>query len=50
MPVKGEIVYFDGFNFGEVMEVIGYRITKVKVMKKSRESKCSEVHDVNEAI
>ncbi|EGW36615.1 hemolysin family protein [Desulfosporosinus sp. OT] len=48
-PVKGDIVYFNGFNF-EVMEVIGYRITKVKVMKKSRESKNSEVHDVNEAV
>jgi CBS domain containing-hemolysin-like protein len=48
-PVKGEIVYFDGFNF-EVMEVIGYRITKVKVMKKSRESKSSDEQDVIEAV
>ena len=40
-PVKGDIVSFDGFNF-EVMEVIGYRITKVKVMKKSREIKTAE--------
>jgi CBS domain containing-hemolysin-like protein len=47
--VKGDIVYFDGFNF-EVMEVIGYRITKVKVMKKSLETQISEVHDVNEAV
>ena len=31
-PVKGDNVYFDGFNF-EVIEVLGYRITKVKVMK-----------------
>ena len=48
-PVKGDIVYFDGFNF-EVMEVIGYRITKVKVMKKSLESKISEAHEVNRAV
>ena len=48
-PVKGDIVYFDGFNF-EVMEVIGYRITKVKVMKKSLESKISEAHEVNKAV
>jgi len=41
-PDKGDLVYFDGFNF-EVMEVLGYRITKVKVMKMSRESKISEV-------
>jgi len=40
-PVKGDLVSFDGFNF-EVMEVIGYRITKIKVMKKSRESITSE--------
>jgi len=32
-PAKGDIVYFDGYNF-EVMEVIGFRITKVKVMQK----------------
>ncbi len=36
-PVKGDNVYFDGFNFG-VLEVAGYRITKVKVMKKSLDS------------
>jgi CBS domain containing-hemolysin-like protein len=48
-PVKGDIVYFDGFNF-EVMEVIGYRIIKVKVMKKSLESKISEAHEVNKAV
>lgn len=40
-PVKGDLVYFDGFNF-EVMEVIGYRITKVKVVEKSLESKIRE--------
>ena len=48
-PVKGDSVYFDGFNF-EVMEVIGYRITKVKVMKKPRESKTGEVQDVNKVV
>lgn len=48
-PVKGDLVYFDGFNF-EVMEVIGYRITKVKVMKKSLENKNSEVNEVHEAV
>jgi len=48
-PVKGDIVYFDGFNF-EVVEVLGYRITKVKVTKKSLENKMSEAHDVNEAV
>ena len=48
-PVKGDIVYFDGFNF-EVMEVLGYRITKVKVMKKTLESKIKEVNAVNEAV
>jgi CBS domain containing-hemolysin-like protein len=36
-PLKGDEVYFDGFLF-EVMEVIGFRITKVKVMKKPPES------------
>ena len=48
-PVKGDIVYFDGFNF-EVIEVLGYRITKVKVMKKSGEGTFNKVHDVNEAV
>ena len=48
-PVKADVVYFDGFNF-EVMEVLGYRITKVKVTQKSLESKMSEVHDVSEAV
>jgi CBS domain containing-hemolysin-like protein len=47
--VKGDTVYFDGFSF-EVIEVIGYRITKVKVMKKSHESIISEVQDVNKAV
>jgi len=46
-PVKGDLVYFGGYNF-EVMEVIGYRITKVKVMKKPEESKMGEVLDQNE--
>ena len=46
-PVKGDNVYFDGFNFG-VLEVAGYRITKVKVMKKSLDSKMSEANDDHE--
>ncbi|MDR3540186.1 MAG: hemolysin family protein [Desulfosporosinus sp.] len=33
-PSKGDEIYFDGFNF-EVIEVIGFRITKVKVLKKA---------------
>ena len=41
-PVKGDTIYFDGFNF-EVMEVIGFRITKVKVMRKSLVNKESEM-------
>ena len=48
-PVKGDLVYFDGFNF-EVMEVMGYRITKVKVAKKSLENKITEVRDINKAV
>ncbi len=48
-PVKGDMVYFDGFNF-EVMEVLGYRITKVRVIKKSRESKLNEVQDAKEVV
>ena len=47
-PVKGDIVYSDGFDF-EVMEVIGYRITKVKVRKKPLESK-TEVYDSHEGV
>jgi len=47
-PVKGHLVYFDGFNF-DVMEVIGYRITKIKVMKKSRESRTAEgITEINQ--
>jgi len=48
-PVKGDLVYFDGFNF-EVMEVIGYRITKVKVMEKSRETIISEAQDESKVV
>ena len=48
-PVKGDIVYFDGFNF-EVMEVIGYRITKVRVKKKIFETIVSEVNQVHVAV
>ena len=46
-PVKGDAVYFDGFNF-EVMEVIGFRITKVKVMRKPQDSKSGKVLGINE--
>src|SRR5665648_793809 len=48
-PVKGDIVYFDGFDF-EVMEVLGFRITKVRVVKKPLDNKASEVKDVYEAV
>jgi len=50
-PIKGEIVSYSGYNF-EVMEVKGYRITKVKVMKKSYEKNSRDVHyaDADEAI
>ena len=48
-PVKGDNVYFEGFNFG-VLEVVGYRITKVKVMKKSLDSKMSEAYDDHEKL
>jgi CBS domain containing-hemolysin-like protein len=47
-PVKGDTVYFDGFHF-EVMEVIGFRITKVKVMKKLSDIP-SDLKDVHEAV
>jgi len=33
-----------------MLEVLGYRIIKVKVMKESRKSKTSEVQDVIEAV
>lgn len=45
-PIKGDEVYFDGFHF-EVLEVIGFRITKVKVMRKPLENKGSEVLDAH---
>ncbi|AET67105.1 CBS domain-containing protein [Desulfosporosinus orientis DSM 765] len=35
-PVKGDIVIFEGIEF-EVMEVIGFRITKVKILRKPGE-------------
>ena len=47
-PVKGDAVYFDGFHF-EVMEVMGFRITKVMVKNKDQEADnprgVSEVHE-----
>ncbi|MDP4125524.1 MAG: hemolysin family protein [Bacillota bacterium] len=48
-PVKGDTVFFDGFYF-EVKEVIGFRITKVRVMRKPQEPKTDKVTDVNEAV
>ncbi|TGE34672.1 HlyC/CorC family transporter [Desulfosporosinus sp. Sb-LF] len=48
-PVKGDTIYFDGFHF-EVMEVNGFRITKVKVMRKPPESKAGEAANVHEAV
>ena len=47
-PVKGDIVYFDGLNF-EVIEVIGYRITKVEVTRKPLENNGSEEPQAHEA-
>lgn len=47
-PVKGDEVYFDGFYF-EVMEVIGFRITKVKILRKPFENKGDEVSQAHEA-
>lgn len=42
-PVKGDEVFFDGFHF-EVLEVSGFRITKVKVRKKIPETvDCEEI-------
>lgn len=49
-PVKGDVVFFDGYCF-EVAEVLGYRITKVKVMKKSSETNSNKEEDkVNKAV
>ncbi|GAB6153780.1 hemolysin family protein [Desulfosporosinus burensis] len=48
-PVKGDVIYFDGFHF-EVMEVIGFRITKVMVKKKLLETKADEVKDIHQAV
>ncbi|MCB8814977.1 hemolysin family protein [Desulfosporosinus shakirovi] len=35
-PVKGDIIYFESIQF-EVVEVIGFRITKIKILKKPQE-------------
>ncbi len=48
-PVKGDVVYFDGFYF-EVIEVIGFRITKVMVKRKILETKAEDVSDVHAAV
>lgn len=37
-PVKGDVIYFEGIMF-EVIEVIGFRITKVKILRKPPEVK-----------
>ncbi|HBV86165.1 MAG TPA: hypothetical protein DEF42_05820 [Desulfosporosinus sp.] len=47
-PVKGDVVYFDGFHF-EVMEVMGFRITKVMVKRKEQEPKADEKTEVHKA-
>ncbi|MCB8814976.1 hemolysin family protein [Desulfosporosinus shakirovi] len=48
-PAKGDVVYFDGFHF-EVMEVLGFRITKVMVKRTIKETKNNEVTNIHEAI
>lgn len=40
-PVKGDMVTFEGIQF-EVMEVIGFRITKVKILRKPVEPTAGE--------
>lgn len=40
-PVKGDMVTFEGIQF-EVMEVIGFRITKVKILRKPVETTADE--------
>ncbi len=45
-PVKGDVVVFDGYGF-EVVEALGYRITKVKATKKSSEKKSSNEKEDN---
>ncbi|WP_407310287.1 hemolysin family protein [Desulfosporosinus sp. SB140] len=48
-PVKGDVVYFDGFLF-EVLEVSGFRITKVKVTRKPVEPQADEENKLNDEI
>ncbi len=48
-PNIGDEVYFDGFHF-EVMEVIGFRITLVKVIRRLPESKPSDLKHIHEAV
>lgn len=48
-PNKGDEVDFDGFLF-HVLEVIGFRITKVKVTKKTNEKKEAEVRHSDKAV
>ncbi|HBW34171.1 hemolysin family protein [Desulfosporosinus sp. BICA1-9] len=40
-PVKGDSVFFEGIQF-EVIEVMGFRITQVKIVSKPLETKLSE--------
>ena len=48
-PSIGDEVSFDGFLF-EVMEVIGFRITKVKVMRRPLENNSNEVKHIHQAV
>jgi CBS domain containing-hemolysin-like protein len=48
-PTKGDVIYFDGFLF-EVLEVNGFRITKVKVTRKPVEPKMNEISISNNEI
>lgn len=48
-PVKGDVVFFDGFHF-EVIEVVGFRIATVKVTKKLPEGLGKETKNVHEAV
>lgn len=48
-PVKGDVVYFDGFHF-EVMEVMGFRITKVMIKKMLQDNKDGEVTGMHAVV
>jgi len=40
-PLKGDLIFFEGIKF-EVMEVKGFRITKVKILTKPLEENANE--------